>query len=251
MVVELCVMEWEGRPKRTSLRRSGEDSSGARHVSISRMGVAWLLLGLALLWARADRVPAQVGVKKPGPADIPQRLVSDIGLAGDPRPDIARFPNVRSVDSSSLSPDGQRLAFVTRTTGQPQLWVVDVAGGAPWQLTFRDESVTFQDWSPAGGWIAYGTDQNGNEREGYTSFRPMACRSAPSWLPPTLSGDGAAGLLMGGRSPSPPRNETRSTSTSMSWTSGRMALTARRGASTRGRERCTWPAGGRTEERSC
>ncbi len=117
-------------------------------------------------------MPAQVGVKKPGPADIPQRLVSDIGLAGDPRPDIARFPNVRSVDSSSLSPDGQRLAFVTRTTGQPQLWVVDVAGGAPWQVTFRDESVTFQDWSPAGGWIAYGTDQNGNEREGYYLVSP-------------------------------------------------------------------------------
>ena len=116
---------------------------------------AWLLLGVTLLWAHADRVPAQVGVKTPGPGDIPGPLVSDVGLAGDSRPDIARFLNVRSVESSSLSPDGQRLAFVTRTTGQPQLWIVDVAGGAPWQVTFRDDSVTFQDWSPAGEWIAY------------------------------------------------------------------------------------------------
>jgi dipeptidyl aminopeptidase/acylaminoacyl peptidase len=139
---------------------------------ISRRRGAWLLLGLALLWAQADRVPAQVGVKTPGPGDVPQPLVGDIGLAGDPRPDSARFLNVRSVDSSSLSPDGQRLAFVTRTTGQPQLWVVDVAGGAPWQVTFRENSVTFQDWSPAGEWIAYGTDQNGNEREGFYLVSP-------------------------------------------------------------------------------
>ena len=173
MVVKLCVTEWERRPEKDFAAAFRRWIRLERDMSlISRMGGAWLLLGLALLWAQADRVPAQVGVKTPGPADIPQPLVSDIGLAGDPRPDIARFLNVRSVDSSSLSPDGQRLAFVTRTTGHPQLWVVDVAGGAPWQVTFRDDSVTFQDWSPAGEWIAYGADQNGNEREGYYLVSP-------------------------------------------------------------------------------
>ena len=107
-----------------------------------------------------------------GPGDIPKPVVADVGLAGDPRPDIARFLNVRSVDSSSLSPNGRRLAFVTRTTGQPQLWVVNVAGGSPQQVTFREDDVTFQDWSPGGEWIAYGTDQNGNEREGFYLVSP-------------------------------------------------------------------------------
>jgi dipeptidyl aminopeptidase/acylaminoacyl peptidase len=141
------------------------------YLSSNRCG-AWLLLGLAFLWARAEPLPAQVSVKTPGPGDIPEPVVADVGLAGSPRPDIARFLNVRSIDSSSLSPDGQRLAFVARTTGQPQLWVVDVAGGAPWQVTFREDSVTFQQWSPAGEWIAYGVDQNGNEQEGYYLVSP-------------------------------------------------------------------------------
>ena len=139
---------------------------------ISRRRGAWLLLSLSVLWSLADRVPAQVGVETPGPRDIPAPLVGDMGLAGDPRPDIARFLNVRSVEASSLSPDGQRLAFLTRTTGAPQLWVVDVAAGAPWQVTFREDSVTFQDWSPAGEWIAYGTEKDGNEREGYYLVSP-------------------------------------------------------------------------------
>jgi hypothetical protein len=92
---------------------------------ISKRRGAWLLLGLALLWAQTDHVPAQVGVKTPGPGDIPEPIVGDVGLAGDPRPDIARFLNVRSVESSSLSPDGQKLAFVTRTTGMDvgTIWI--------------------------------------------------------------------------------------------------------------------------------
>ena len=131
--------------------------------------LARLLLGFALLWACGDRVPAQVTVEKPGSAivNIPPAVVPDVGLAGDPRPDIERFLNVRSVDSSCLSPDGRKLAFITRTTGQPQLWVVNVAGGAPQQVTFREGNVTFQDWSPTGEWIAYGIEQNGDEREGF------------------------------------------------------------------------------------
>jgi len=137
---------------------------------ISNKRVAWLLLGFALLWGCSDRVLAQVGA--PGPEDLPKPVVADIGLAGEPRPDIARFLNVRSVDSSSLSPNGRWLAFVTRATGQPQLWVGNVAGGAPQQVTFREDDVTFQDWSPAGEWIAYGTDQNGNEREGFYLVSP-------------------------------------------------------------------------------
>ena len=155
---------------------------------------AWLLLGLTLLWAHADRVPAQVGVKAPGPGDIPEPLVSDVGLAGDPRPDIARFLNVRSVESSSLSPDGQRLAFVTRTTGQPQLWVVDVAGGAPWQVTFREDNVTFQDWSPAGEWIAYGTEQMGNAARGSDLVSPDGLQERALLAPTDAFRRWAAGL---------------------------------------------------------
>ncbi|HKG92651.1 MAG TPA: S9 family peptidase [Gemmatimonadaceae bacterium] len=108
----------------------------------------------------------------PAPADIPQPVPGAIGLAGDSRPDVARFLNVRSVSSASLSPDGCRLAYLTNTTGQPQLWASGVEPSAPAQLTFGESSVTFQEWSPGGEWIAYGTDRGGDEREGFYLVSP-------------------------------------------------------------------------------
>jgi dipeptidyl aminopeptidase/acylaminoacyl peptidase len=98
-----------------------------------------------------------------------------VSLAGDPRPDISRFLNVRTAISPSLSPDGARVAYRTTTTGAPQLWVVDANGGPPEQLTYG-ESVTFHEWSPAGNWIVYGSDRAGNEREGYYLISPDGTR---------------------------------------------------------------------------
>jgi dipeptidyl aminopeptidase/acylaminoacyl peptidase len=94
-----------------------------------------------------------------------------MSLAGSELPDIARFLNVRSASNPSLSPDGSRIAFSTQITGNPQLWVADLDGGWPTQLTFG-ESVTFHQWSPAGDWIIYGTDRGGNEREGFYLINP-------------------------------------------------------------------------------
>jgi dipeptidyl aminopeptidase/acylaminoacyl peptidase len=137
----------------------------SRHMVRSWL-VLWLLLAPAY-WAQG-----QNATETPGPQDIPQPVGGDMGLAGGPRPDIARFLNVRSVDSSSLSPDGQRLAFRTNTTGSNQIWVTDVTCSAPSQLTFREENVTFHEWSPAGEWIAYGIDRGGDEREGFYLIAP-------------------------------------------------------------------------------
>ena len=114
-------------------------------------------------------------VETPNPGDIPQPVPGDVSLAGSERPDIARFLNVRTASAPSLSPDGTQLAFRTQISGTPQLWVVDVAGGWPRQLTVG-ESVTFHAWSPAGDWIAYGTDRGGNEREGFYLIAPDGTR---------------------------------------------------------------------------
>ncbi len=132
----------------------------SRHV-VRPWLVVWLLLSLAY-WAHG-----QNAAQTPGPQDIPQPVAGDISSAGDLRPDIVRFLNVRSVDASSLSPDGRRFAYRTNTTGQRQLWVTDPTCGTPWQVTFGGESVTFVDWSPVGEWIAYGTDRSGDGREGF------------------------------------------------------------------------------------
>ena len=129
---------------------------------------------LKSLWFAAAIVTtasAQAPMPTPSDADIPKPVPVGVSLAGAGTPDIERFLNVRTAAAPSLSPDGTRLAFRTATTGAPQLWVVDAAGGWPDQLTFG-ESVTFHEWSPAGDWIVYGTDRGGNEREGYYLISP-------------------------------------------------------------------------------
>jgi dipeptidyl aminopeptidase/acylaminoacyl peptidase len=110
---------------------------------------------------------AAQGPPTPGPQDVPQAVPASGTLAGDPRPDISRFLNVRRTSNEQLSPDGNELLYVTSTTGHPQLWATGGACQAPRQLTFLDSSVTFADWSPSGEWIAYGTDRAGDEREGF------------------------------------------------------------------------------------
>ena len=122
-----------------------------------------LLIGVIVAFQGQVRVPSE--------ADIPKPVPATTSLAGSNSPDIARFLNVRVATQPSLSPDGRRLTFQTSITGAPQLWVADATGGWPDQLTFG-EAVTFHEWSPVGEWIVYGSDQSGNEREGYYLITP-------------------------------------------------------------------------------
>lgn len=119
---------------------------------------------------------AQQPRSTPAPEDVPTPVAGIVSLAGAKCPDITRYLNVRASSDPSLSPDGKRLAYHSSVTGQPQLWVVDVAGpSAPRQLTFCD-NVTFSAWSPTGDWLIYGTDHEGNEREGYFLVSPDGTR---------------------------------------------------------------------------
>ena len=126
---------------------------------------------MLILLALPTAVVAQRPVT-PGPQDIPQPLPPVSTLAGDSRPDISRFLNVRSASSEQLSPDGRRMVYVTSTTGLPQLWIIESAGAAPKQLTFLESTVRFADWSPSGEWISYATDRAGDERVGYYLISP-------------------------------------------------------------------------------
>ena len=132
---------------------------------------ARLLVPVFLVLVPLHAMSAQDIPVTPNESDIPSPLTGEITLAGDARPDISRFLNVRTAFGPSLSPDGSRLAFRTQITGKPQLWVTDATGGWPKQLTFG-ESVTFHRWSPAGDWIIYGSDWGGNEREGFYLISP-------------------------------------------------------------------------------
>src|SRR5205809_323056 len=100
-----------------------------------RLALALLLLGSSAL--------GQIK-PTPGPDDIPKPVPGEVSFAGATCPDIARYLNVRTVGGASSDPQGTKVAFTTSITGQPQLWVTDVRGGWPQQITFG-ESVTFSD----------------------------------------------------------------------------------------------------------
>ncbi|GIV94236.1 MAG: hypothetical protein KatS3mg056_2945 [Chloroflexus sp.] len=49
-----------------------------------------------------------------------------------------------------FSPDGQRILFGAGRDGSGDLYVLDLAGGPPRQITFQDEQCTPEDWASDG-----------------------------------------------------------------------------------------------------
>jgi len=73
--------------------------------------------------------------------------------------DLAR--KVVNVSGPRISPDGKVAAFVvTRPNyaddrNESELYLVDLAAGAPRQLTFERRQVAEPRWSPDGRWLAF------------------------------------------------------------------------------------------------
>ncbi len=82
-----------------------------------------------------------------------------------PRLRASLFFATRPIHAFDLSPDGERVAFITTISGYPELWVVSAAGGWPDQLTFDRRVSPFGEvaWSPDGSRIAYMADRDGDE----------------------------------------------------------------------------------------
>jgi TolB protein len=63
--------------------------------------------------------------------------------------------------SPNWSPDGQKFAFVSNESGNPQIYVFDVGSGQKKRLTFNGNYNTSPAWSPKGDWIAYAAGDGG------------------------------------------------------------------------------------------
>src|ERR1700677_4211012 len=78
----------------------------------------------------------------------------------------AFVPARRLRRSLSLSADGTMVAYASDASGQFNLWVQPVAGGAARQLTFfTDQSVRQLAWAPDGTKLAFTADTHGDERK--------------------------------------------------------------------------------------
>lgn len=76
---------------------------------------------------------------------------------------IERYLNIRSATGPSLSPTGDRLAFLTNITGTPQVWMVGAGGGWPEQMTFYSDRVDFVRWAPNGSGLIFAKAAGGDE----------------------------------------------------------------------------------------
>jgi Tol biopolymer transport system component len=120
------------------------------------------------------------------------------GFGGGPAP--ARFAGPKGLilssrrdDSANISPTGERIAFVSKRTGNEEIWVCDQNGGHQAQLTsFQGPATGTPRWSPDGHWIAFDSWAAGNpdiyviKAEGGTPRRLTAGPGSsfmPSWSP--------------------------------------------------------------------
>ena len=101
---------------------------------------------LALVAVAALTAPASLLGQQPGAASPP--APASVAAA------VAALARVGAASSPTLAPDGERVAFITRLSGTPQLWVMPAAGGYPRQVTAFDDPVTAAAWSPDGAQLA-------------------------------------------------------------------------------------------------
>lgn len=74
---------------------------------------------------------------------------------------IEALGRINSANAPTFSPDGKRFAFLSNASGSPQVWIKDVGGGAPRQLTNLPDPVGGVFWSPTRDQLAYSVAPGG------------------------------------------------------------------------------------------
>ncbi len=100
----------------------------------------------------------------------------------------------RDDNSQQISPDGERIVFVSKRTGTEELWLCRRDGSGAVQLTFMDSPTGTPRWSPDGKWIAFDSRAEGNAEIYVVSAEGGAVRNVtnnPSYdVRPSWSRDG-------------------------------------------------------------
>jgi Tol biopolymer transport system component len=169
-----------------SLWRVVADGGSPRRLSPTlEGGFSPFISGKRLVYTQASKDTNIDAYEGPGfsSGSVPDRF-------GEPK---ALIHSSRRDDSPSISPDGERIAFVSRRTGNEEIWTLTLRGKHLKQLTsFRGPATGTPRWSPDGRWIAFDSLAAGNpdiyviDATGGTPRRLTTGPSGnfmPSWSP--------------------------------------------------------------------
>ena len=125
------------------VRLVGETPQQAKSASIKPILLATAVLGLvlAIMWMFRGAEPESTGVPIVEQfADANVRLLTDYeGSHSEP----------------TLSPDGRMMAYISDASGTAQVWVKNLQGGDPIQLTDSPDAASSPSWSPDDGHIIF------------------------------------------------------------------------------------------------
>ncbi len=178
-------------PSHSVLAKSKPAAHFFRNSVFAAASVVVLLLMIGLVMKKADgnerqadrkEIAAQQEVKAPDEVEAGQprttKAPTHRSVASEPSavpiPAIYREPSTAEAGPTmktiisdeggnaapQFSPDGKRIAFMSNRSGPWQIWVSDVDGGNPVQLSFTDSAGTPR-WSPDGGTIAFDAPSDG------------------------------------------------------------------------------------------
>jgi Tol biopolymer transport system component len=130
-------------PRTASPDGQAETTAARRYLRVVSLwlGVSTLIVGAVLSMFTAIR---SFQVREAADELIPPPKVLEL---------LSTFPG--SHRSPSISPDSRVVAFIGDVDGTPQLWVKNLAGGNPTQLTFADVPAMRPRWAAAGDRIIY------------------------------------------------------------------------------------------------
>lgn len=93
-------------------------------------------------------------------------------------PTVDDLLNVKSLGGSRISPDGKWIVYTVTETDWKQdafvshLWLVNTAGGKPFQLTRGEKSAGSAQWSPDGEWLTFTSNRVGDKNQIF-AIRPV------------------------------------------------------------------------------